>query len=467
MNFEFPPTQGSPDSNPSAADALSNEEICSYIRSLLLVQPVTNFTPKSMRNQLEQHFQLPANSLITRAAEIKEAVGRVFEQLQRNSNPSTQHNHSNHSNNLINGENIPHGIPKENQPHAQTAITAATNSSGAFTPSPPYSQVPAQHHQQPAVTKFEYPIVIKSPSEANEITNRTPLSNLSNRAQPQSTAFSPPTATLNNPFQFQPAAPAKPIVSPQRITAAPNTSYLPAPEAENDEEFEPLKPNSFKMKNEAASFSGSKQFQVSNKRAISTASGFKRSRGEAGESIINNSSHEEEELANPQFQQVQRSHGQSHSIGAVAQWARSQHSNVENQAPQISSNKSRGPSVAAYPAAASFQSNRAAPSAAPQSYSYANRGANHFTPNPNANNHGHGNPSSSSQDEDEYLDLGGNKRLSVAPFMGRTRVNIREYWSTEGRMVPTKKGVSLSIEQWQMILAAAPLIQEKIDAFNS
>ena len=38
--------------------------------------------------------------------------------------------------------------------------------------------------------------------------------------------------------------------------------------------------------------------------------------------------------------------------------------------------------------------------------------------------------------------------VNVAEFKGKVVVNIREYFYSNGKQLPCKKGISLSIEQW-------------------
>jgi hypothetical protein len=41
--------------------------------------------------------------------------------------------------------------------------------------------------------------------------------------------------------------------------------------------------------------------------------------------------------------------------------------------------------------------------------------------------------------------------VSVSEFRGKPLVNIREYYEANGKLLPGKKGVSLSTDQWEQL----------------
>jgi hypothetical protein len=45
-------------------------------------------------------------------------------------------------------------------------------------------------------------------------------------------------------------------------------------------------------------------------------------------------------------------------------------------------------------------------------------------------------------------DLGNNRFVSVSNFKGRSLVNIREYYERDGKLLPGKKGISLTRDQY-------------------
>ncbi|CAF0705118.1 unnamed protein product [Brachionus calyciflorus] len=56
--------------------------------------------------------------------------------------------------------------------------------------------------------------------------------------------------------------------------------------------------------------------------------------------------------------------------------------------------------------------------------------------------------------------LAKNRFISVSEFKGKAYVNIREYFEKDGKSLPGKKGISLSVEQWENLKKNI----EKIDA---
>ncbi|KAL6710461.1 hypothetical protein ACN47E_008509 [Coniothyrium glycines] len=58
------------------------------------------------------------------------------------------------------------------------------------------------------------------------------------------------------------------------------------------------------------------------------------------------------------------------------------------------------------------------------------------------------------------LNASGKRRVTVSDFNKSTLVSIREYYTTDaGELKPGKKGISLTIDQYNALLAAAPLIE--------
>ena len=54
-------------------------------------------------------------------------------------------------------------------------------------------------------------------------------------------------------------------------------------------------------------------------------------------------------------------------------------------------------------------------------------------------------------DGEEYWPLTKSKRLSVSKFKGSVNVSLREYFEKDGKWLPTKKGITLSTESWQLL----------------
>ena len=62
-------------------------------------------------------------------------------------------------------------------------------------------------------------------------------------------------------------------------------------------------------------------------------------------------------------------------------------------------------------------------------------------------------------DGDVYFELAAKRRVTVRKFKGTTLIDIREFWEDSGDLKPGKKGISLSVEQWDALKG----LTEKID----
>ena len=58
------------------------------------------------------------------------------------------------------------------------------------------------------------------------------------------------------------------------------------------------------------------------------------------------------------------------------------------------------------------------------------------------------------------FELGKNRKLSVSLYKGKKLVNIREFYESGGEMKPGKKGIALTLDQWEKVLE----VQEEINA---
>ncbi|KAG5593429.1 hypothetical protein H5410_043943 [Solanum commersonii] len=59
------------------------------------------------------------------------------------------------------------------------------------------------------------------------------------------------------------------------------------------------------------------------------------------------------------------------------------------------------------------------------------------------------------------------RRVTVTDFRGKTLVSIREYYSKEGKELPTSKGISLTAEQWATFKKNIPGVEQAIKKLES
>ncbi|RGP65522.1 rna polymerase ii transcriptional coactivator [Fusarium sporotrichioides] len=67
-------------------------------------------------------------------------------------------------------------------------------------------------------------------------------------------------------------------------------------------------------------------------------------------------------------------------------------------------------------------------------------------------------------DGNPFWELSNKRRVGVSDFSNKTFVNIREYYEKDGKTMPGKKGISLSIEQYNAFLKAVPRINAALRA---
>uniref|UniRef100_A0A6N2NCW4 Transcriptional coactivator p15 (PC4) C-terminal domain-containing protein n=1 Tax=Salix viminalis TaxID=40686 RepID=A0A6N2NCW4_SALVM len=61
------------------------------------------------------------------------------------------------------------------------------------------------------------------------------------------------------------------------------------------------------------------------------------------------------------------------------------------------------------------------------------------------------NSSSDNSDEIVVCEIGRNRRVTVRNWRGKINVDIREFYPKDGNLLPGKKGITLSLEQWNML----------------
>ncbi|CRK23174.1 hypothetical protein BN1708_013643 [Verticillium longisporum] len=66
------------------------------------------------------------------------------------------------------------------------------------------------------------------------------------------------------------------------------------------------------------------------------------------------------------------------------------------------------------------------------------------------------------KDGNPYWELSSKRRIGISKFKDMTMINIREYYQKDDDMLPGKKGISLSLPQFEALLKAAPAISAKL-----
>ncbi|KAJ2925134.1 hypothetical protein H1R20_g11982, partial [Candolleomyces eurysporus] len=61
---------------------------------------------------------------------------------------------------------------------------------------------------------------------------------------------------------------------------------------------------------------------------------------------------------------------------------------------------------------------------------------------------------------EKYIDLGKKKHATVRTFKGMKLIDIREYYNAGGEDKPGKKGISLTLDQWNTLIAASDTIDQ-------
>jgi len=61
-----------------------------------------------------------------------------------------------------------------------------------------------------------------------------------------------------------------------------------------------------------------------------------------------------------------------------------------------------------------------------------------------------------------YFDLEGYKRVTVRDFKGKVYVDIREFYEKDGKVLPGKKGISLSASAWNKLKSLTDDVDETL-----
>ncbi|KAF2101860.1 PC4-domain-containing protein [Rhizodiscina lignyota] len=66
-----------------------------------------------------------------------------------------------------------------------------------------------------------------------------------------------------------------------------------------------------------------------------------------------------------------------------------------------------------------------------------------------------------------YFELSKMRRITVSKYGGKDLVNIREYYEKDGKTLPGKKGISLTIDQFTALISVLPDLEAILSARGS
>ncbi|KAI7184933.1 hypothetical protein KC363_g7434 [Hortaea werneckii] len=69
-------------------------------------------------------------------------------------------------------------------------------------------------------------------------------------------------------------------------------------------------------------------------------------------------------------------------------------------------------------------------------------------------------------DGNEFWEISGKRRVQVSTFKGSIFVGIREFYEKDGKMLPGKKGISLSVDQYNAVVEIMPQIEQVLKNKN-
>ncbi|KAL2055249.1 hypothetical protein ABVK25_004587 [Lepraria finkii] len=69
---------------------------------------------------------------------------------------------------------------------------------------------------------------------------------------------------------------------------------------------------------------------------------------------------------------------------------------------------------------------------------------------------------STGKDDEVFWELSGKRRVGIQEYGGKKLINIREYYEKDGQMLPTKKGISLPIDQFNTLIKLLPQIETNL-----
>ncbi|KAM3499678.1 hypothetical protein MY10362_007078 [Beauveria mimosiformis] len=71
-------------------------------------------------------------------------------------------------------------------------------------------------------------------------------------------------------------------------------------------------------------------------------------------------------------------------------------------------------------------------------------------------------PTGKDEEGNPFWELSSKRRVGVSKFNNATMVNIREYYEKDGKHLPSRKGISLSVEQYTALIKIMPSINEQL-----
>lgn len=66
------------------------------------------------------------------------------------------------------------------------------------------------------------------------------------------------------------------------------------------------------------------------------------------------------------------------------------------------------------------------------------------------------------EDEESKIEIGSKRFVEVTMFKGHVYVNIREFYKDEGKLMPSRKGIALKVEEWRNFVELQGKIEDRI-----